>query len=245
MALTHSVLAPLTAAIGRAHGRFGATEYARARSVRTANPYVTYAPLYTGRFAGAPAIRASHHYPPAVASRVMGTAGNAALSRTAAGVDPYVTFAPAFTGRFAGRHYPQARLGTVQWRGRWAGPRFGQNPFSDLWNAGVNAAENIAGGLPINAPNAGGGSVTIAQPFVAQHDFTLPDGTQVSAGQTVTPAMANAYVNAQGQDQSTPDPTAGQTPTDQLKQAAADAGPGALLVFAGIAALGLFFLFKK
>jgi len=210
--VTHTVLAPLTAAIGRAHGRFGQ----------------------------------SHHYPHPVAARVIGTSGNAALSRTAYGVDPYVTYQQAYTGRFAGHHYPRPRMGTVQWRGvRWAGPRLGQNVFTDLYNAAVNAGENIAGGLPINAPNAGGGSVTIAQPFVAQNDFTLPDGTQVVAGQTVTPAMANAYVNAQGQDQSTPDPTAGQTPGQQLQQAAADAGPGGLLIFAGIAAVGLFFLLKK
>jgi hypothetical protein len=222
MALTHSVLSPLTAAIGRAHGRFG---------VMPANVRPQFVP--------------SRRYPQPIAARVIGTSGSAALSRSYAGVNPYVTYQSLYTGRFAGRHYPEPRLGTVQWRGRWAGPRLGQNVFTDLFHAGVNAAENIAGGLPINAPNAGGGSVTIAQPFVAQHDFMLPDGTQVFAGQTVTPAMANAYVNAQGQDQSTPDPTAGQTPTDQLKQAAADAGPGGLLVAAGIAALGLFFLFKK
>jgi hypothetical protein len=160
-------------------------------------------------------------------------------------VDPYVTYAPLFTGRFAGRRYPQAsRMGAVQWRGaRWAGPRLGQNVFTDLWHAGVNAAENVAGGLPINAPNAGGGSVVITQPFVAQHDFTLPDGSLVTAGQTVTPAQATFYVNAQGQDQTTVDPTAGQTPGEQLQQGLTS-GSGIALI-AGIAAVGLFFLLKK
>lgn len=205
MALTHSVLAPLTAAIGRAHGRFGATEYARARSVRTANPYVTYAPLYTGRFAG---IRASHHYPPAVASRVAGTAGNAALSRTAAGMDPYVTFAPAFTGRFAGRHYAQPRLGTVQWRGRWAGPRFGQS--STPWYAGiVNAAENLAGGLPVSAPEAGGGWVSTT--------------TNADNSKTI------GYVDASGQSaiMTVPANPDGSPPSpDQLTAAVAATGAG-------------------
>lgn len=188
MALTHSVLAPLTAAIGRAHGRFGQSRHY---------------PLY----------------PQPVAARVIGTAGNAALSRSPAVVDPYVTYASVYTGRFAGRHYPRPRLGTVQWKGRWAGPRLGQNVFTDLYNAGVNAAENLAGGLPINAPNAGGGSVTVGG--------------------------VTQYVNAQGEDQSTLDPTAGQTPGQQLQQAATDAGSGTLLIVAGIAAVGLFFLFKK
>lgn len=74
-------------------------------------------------------------------------------------------------------------------RGRGRG--LGQNPFTDAWSALVSAAENVAGGLPINAPSAGGGS-----------------GID-SSGNPV-------YVNASGQDQSTPDPTAGQTPSSLL-----------------------------
>lgn len=214
MALTHTVLAPLTAEIGRAHGRFGAVRVTAAQPV--------HPPQIVGR---------SHRYPPVVASRVIGTAGNAALSTTASVVDPYVTYASAYTGRFAGRHYAQRRMGTVQWRGGWRGPRFGQNPFSDLYNAAVNAAENVAGGLPINAPNAGGGSVT-----TSGGSYTDP-----YTGQLVTVPTGTQYVNASGEDQSTPDPTAGQTPGQQLQQAAFDATPW--LVGGGLL-IGGFILYK-
>jgi hypothetical protein len=110
--------------------------------------------------------------------------------------------APYTSGALAG--YKRRRAGLVP-------PR--RSGMGQHWYDGiVNAFQNVVGGLPANAPEAGGGSVTISQPFVAQHDFTLPDGTQVSAGQTVTPEMATWYVNSQGQDQSTPDPVAGTTP---------------------------------
>lgn len=141
--------------------------------------------------------------------RMGATSRHYPAARSVHTVDPYVTFAPLYTGRFAGRRYP--RMGAVQWKGGggWAGPRLGQDGFfTDLYNATVNAVENVAGGLPINAPNAGGGSVTVG-------------------GQTT-------YVNASGDDQSTLDPLAGQTPGDQLQQAVST--PTGMLIGLGLAA---------
>ena len=75
---------------------------------------------------------------------------------------------------------------TLPRRGMGSYPKAGG--LGQHWYDGIlNAAENVAGGLPIDAPTAGGGWVSTA------------DGTQ--------------YVNQAGENQSTPDPGAGITPS--------------------------------
>lgn len=230
---------PAAAQADRHHGT--SRHAAVSRTAHGANPYVTYQSLYTGRFG-------ARRYPtPAMAARAIGASTFAALSRTPASVDPFVTYAPIFTGRFAGRRYP--RMGAVNWRGPWAGPRLGQAEssgfFGSLWNAISNTAENIAGGLPANAPQAGGGWVR--QPNPADPTTQLVTGTDTSGNPTTftvpadwTPAQITANLASTG---------AGQTSTQSLTQAAAAVDPTGLggwgVAAIAAAGLGLLFLLKK
>lgn len=112
--------------------------------------------------------------------------------------------------------------------------------LKSLWNAAANAAENVAGGLPVNAPAAGGGWVSLPNPV--DPTTQLVKGVDDSGNETVysvpatwTPAQITDNLASTG---------AGQTTTDSLKQAAADADPIGLggwgLAIGGVAALGLF-----
>jgi hypothetical protein len=108
-----------------------------------------------------------------------------------------------------------------------------------VWNAASNTFENVVGGLPANAPAAGGGWVSVTNPSDPTTKFV--NGVDPSGNPTLytvpvdwTPDQITANLAATG---------AGQTSTDSLKQAAAEADPLSLggwgLAAIGVGALGL------